>query len=119
MRQGFENVIFNFLSDNDKLTLDKSDRTTTGKQFNDLLSKLENIHKDNNVSTSIIADLFVYKDHILNPFSHDNIYTPAYKEELEKLLALVPKVQVLNTELLKEAKDNHSVIKLVDTNAAV
>ena len=118
LRQGFENVVFNFLSDSDRLTLDKTTRTTTGKQFNDLLTELKNIHELNKVPTAIIADLFVYKDHILNPFSHDNIDTPAYKEELEKLLALVTKVQVLHTELLKEAKDKHSVIKLRDTNAA-
>ncbi len=117
LRQGFENIIFNFLSDNDKLQLDRTSQTT-GKQFNDLLTKLKNIHDENTVSTNVIADLFVYKDHILNPFSHDNIDTPAYKEELENLLALVPKVQVLHTELLKEAKDKHSVIKLIDTNAA-
>lgn len=117
LRQGFENVIYGFLSDSDRLTFDKANRTTTGKQFNDLLTELKNIHTINNVSTAIISDLFVYKDHILNPFSHDNIDTPAYKEELENLLALVPKVQVLHTELLKEAKDKHSIIKLVDTNA--
>jgi len=118
IRQGFENIIFNFLSSANRLTLDKTTRTTTGKQFNDLLTELKNLHTSNNVSTDIIADLFVYKDHILNPFSHDNIDTPAYKEELEKLLALVPKVQVLHSEILKEIKENHSIIKLVDTNAA-
>lgn len=117
LRQGFENIIFNFLPDNSKLTIDRSTKTTTGKQFNDLLTELKNIHTANSVSTDIITDLFVYKDHILNPFSHDNIDTPAYREELEKLLELVPKVKILHTVTLKEIKDANSIIKFIDTDS--
>ncbi|MEN5231876.1 AAA family ATPase [Sphingobacterium faecium] len=117
LRQGLENLLFNFIPDNSKLQLDRTDKVTSGKQFNDLLDKLKNIHKEHHVSTEIIDDLFVYKDHLLNPFSHDNLYTQVYKQEIESLLKLIPKLKVLNSVILKEAKDKDSIIKLIDNNS--
>jgi ABC-type dipeptide/oligopeptide/nickel transport system ATPase subunit len=118
LRQGLENLLFNFLPDNDKLQLSQTEKTTTGKQFNELLDRLKNIHKEYNVSTGIVDDLFVYKDHLLNPFSHDNLYTQVYKQEIESLLLIVPTLKILNSVLIKEAKDKNSIIKLIDVNAA-
>src|SRR5690606_23575757 len=64
---------------------------------------------------SIFKGLLIH--HLLNPFSHDNLYTQVYKQEIESLLSLVPALKVLNSELIKEAKDKSSIIKLIDVNA--
>ncbi|MFN0203225.1 MAG: AAA family ATPase [Bacteroidia bacterium] len=118
LRQGIENILNEFLPENDKYMLDKTDKTTTGKQLNDLLAQLKKIHEQHKVSLSLIHDLYVYKDHLLNPFSHDNLYSQVYREEIENVLALVPLLKTLKSKMLKEAKDKHSTVKLIDTNAA-
>lgn len=116
LRQGLENMLFNFLSDNEKRTLDVSNNSTTGKQFNDLLQKVKQIHEKNRVPLTTINDLFIYKDHILNPFSHDNIDSAIFKEEIEKILTIIPILKNLKSELLKNVGTN-PVIKYIDTDA--
>jgi len=116
LRQGLENLLMDFLPDNLKYELDKTDRTTTGKQFNNLLEALKSIHKEHDVSLLLINDLFIYKDHLLNPMSHDNIYSAVYKDEIESVLTLLPQLQILKTELLKEARSTNSIIKLKDVD---
>ncbi len=109
-------MLANFLADNDKKTLDATQKTTTGKQFNDLLQKLKEIHEKHGVSLCLINDLFIYKDHLLNPFSHDNLTSGAYKGEIEKVLSIIPRLNILTSEMLKEVKNKNSIIKFKDFN---
>jgi len=117
LRQGLENLLVNFLPNHRKYTLDKTEKTTTTKQFNDLLEALKNIHTEYGVPIGVINDLFVSKDHLLNPLSHDNVYSEVYKEEIQHIIIdILPQLRILKTELLKEAKDKHSIIKFRDIN---
>lgn len=116
LRQGLENLIFGFLPNNYRLTKErKGEELTIPKQFNDLLEALKSLHRIYGVDVSKINDLFVYKDNLLNPLSHDNILTAVYKEEIQKVLKLVPDLKILRTDILKEITKFPIIIKLIDT----
>lgn len=116
LRQGLENLIFRFLPNNYRLTKErKGEELTIPKQFNDLLEALKSLHRIYGVDVSKINDLFVYKDNLLNPLSHDNILTAVYKEEIQKVLKLVPDLKILRTDILKEITKFPTIIKLIDT----
>lgn len=116
LRQGLENLVFNFLPNNLRLTKERNgEEYTVPKQLNDLLEGLKKMHKTYGVDVTKINDLFVYKDQLLNPFSHDNIFTPVYKEELQKVLHIIPELKVLKTQILKEMNKSPTMIRFVDT----
>lgn len=115
LRQGLENLVFNFLPNSYRLTKErKGEELTIKKQFNDLLEALKTIHKLYKVDVNIINDLFVYKDTLLNPLSHDNIDTPVYKEEIEKVLSLIPVLKTLKTDIVKEIDKVPTQIRFED-----
>lgn len=116
LRQGLENLIFEFLPNSLRLTKErKGEELTTPKQLHDLLEGVKYLHKLYAVDISKINDLFVYKDNILNPLSHDNIDTPVYKDEIQKVLDLVPDLKKLKSDVLKERDEFSTIIKFVDT----
>ena len=112
IRQGLENIVFNFLPENERYTL--KDGVTTSKMLGELLSALKTILERYNQDLSLINDLFVYKDQILNPLSHDNIKTQVYKEELKRVLATIPTLKTIESTKIKELRLIPTVIKLVD-----
>lgn len=117
LRQGLENIIFNFLPENERYTFNKEGVTIT-KTLDGLLTAFKVILNNHSQNLNLINDLFVYKDHLLNPLSHDNIKTAVFKEEIQKLLAIVPILKSLESTILKKLNDIPTVIKFSDTNAA-
>lgn len=116
LRQGLENLVFGFLPNNYRLTKErKGEELTIPKQFNDLLEALKQLHKVYAVDVTKINDLFVYKDNLLNPLSHDNVLTAVYKEEIQKVLKTVPALKTLQTDILKEITKFPTIIKFTDT----
>lgn len=116
LRQGLENLVFGFLPNNYRLTKErKGEELTIPKQFNDLLEALKQLHKVYAVDVTKINDLFVYKDNLLNPLSHDNILTAVYKEEIQKVLKTIPDLKTLQTDILKEITKFPTIIKFTDT----
>lgn len=114
IRQGLENIVFNFLPENERYTL--KDGVTTSKMLGELLSALKTILERYNQDLTLINDLFVYKDQILNPLSHDNIKTQVYKEELKRVLAAIPSLKTIESTRIKELKLIPTIIKLADTD---
>jgi len=114
IRQGLENIVFNFLPENERYTM--KDGITTSKMLGELLAALKTILERYNQDLTLINDLFVYKDQILNPLSHDNIKTQVYKEELERVLATIPVLKMIESTRIKELKLIPTIIKLVDTD---
>jgi hypothetical protein len=103
-----------FLPNSRKFTFDKTTGKLSVKQFNDLLLELKNIHKEYRISTNVINDIFVYKDILLNPLSHDNLSSAVYKDEITSVLSIVPYLQKLKSTLLKEVQSGNSTIKFKD-----
>lgn len=116
LRQGLENIIFNFLPENERYTFNKEGVTIT-KTLDGLLTAFKVILKTHNQNLNLINDLFVYKDHLLNPLSHDNIKTAVFKEEIQKLLAIVPLLKSLESTVLKKLNNIPTIIKFSDTSA--
>jgi AAA domain len=114
IRQGLENIVFNFLQENERYTL--KDGVTTSKMLGELLSSLKTILERYNQDLTLINDLFVYKDQILNPLSHDNIKTQVYKEELKRVLATIPTLKALESTRIKELRLIPTIIKLADVD---
>ena len=114
IRQGLENIVFNFLPENERYTM--KDGITTSKMLGELLAALKTILERYNQDLTLINDLFVYKDQILNPLSHDNIKTQVYKEELKRVLATIPVLKMIESTRIKELKLIPTIIKLVDTD---
>lgn len=116
LRQGFENLVFNLLPVNERYTFNKEGITIV-KTLDGLLTSFKVILKVHSQNLNLINDLFIFKDHLLNPLSHNNLKTAVFKEELQKLLAIVPLVKALETTVLKKLSDVPTIIKFVDTNA--
>lgn len=116
LRQGLENIIFNFLPENERYTFNKEGITVV-KTLDGLLTAFKVILKNHNQNLSLINDLFIYKDHLLNPLSHNNIKTAVFKQELQKLLQLTPLLKSLVSTTLKKLSDIPTIIKFIDTNA--
>lgn len=108
LRQGLENFIFSFLPENQryKIENDQIKRKGLAELLATLKSFLESFGQDN----TLINDLFVYKDLLLNPLSHDNINTPVFKNELDAVIATLPTLRKLSTVLLRDI-DQNSVVK--------
>ncbi len=116
LRQGLENIIFNFLPENERYTFNKEGITVV-KTLDGLLTAFKVILKNHTQNLSLINDLFIYKDHLLNPLSHNNIKTAVFKQELQKLLQLTPLLKSLESTTLKKLSDIPTIIKFIDTNA--
>jgi len=114
LRQGLENIVFNILPENERYEMKGG--VTTSKLLGGTLASLKEILERYNQDLTLVNDLFVYKDHILNPLSHDNIRTQVYKEEIQKILSLIPILRTLETFVLKHLELVPTVIKLIDTN---
>jgi energy-coupling factor transporter ATP-binding protein EcfA2 len=114
LRQGLENIVFNILPENERYEMKSG--VTTSKLLGGTLASLKDILERYNQDLTMVNDLFVYKDHILNPLSHDNIRTQVYKEEIQKVLSLIPLLKTLETVVLKKLELIPTVIKLIDTN---
>lgn len=112
IRQGLENIVFNFLPENEKYTI--KDGAVTSKMLGELLSSFKSLLEQYNQDTTLINDLFVYKDQILNPLSHDNIKTQVYREELRKVLDTIPELKKLESTRVKELNGYETIIKLAD-----
>ncbi|WP_158526204.1 AAA family ATPase [Pedobacter paludis] len=116
LRQGLENLVFESLPNYLRLTKErKGEEITVPKQFNDLLEGLKTLHKVFGVDVAAINDLFVYKDTLLNPLSHNNLDTPVYREELQRVLKTIPSLKILELTVLKELGSGQTMIKFVDT----
>ena len=116
LRQGLENLLFNFLPENEKHTRN-ADGTTRIKNLEGLLNSFAKILNTHSQDISLVNDLFVYKDHLLNPLSHNNINTPIYKSELESIFKLLPKLKSLHSEIIKEITTASTTIKFTDISA--
>lgn len=115
LRQGFENLIFEFLPENERYALNK-EGVLSVKTLDGMLSSLKQILQNHNQNINMINDLFIYKDHLLNPLSHNNLKTAVYKLELQQLLSIVPIFESLKTTVLKNLLDIPTIIKFIDTN---
>lgn len=117
IRQGLENLIFYFLPEH--LRYRDNNGKIEARLLGELLAQLQNFLKLYNQKPGIIKDLFVYKDILLNPLSHDNINTPVFRNELDAIIALLPTLKTLTTTMHRELKDPlDNIIVLVDNNAA-
>lgn len=116
LRQGFESIVFNFLPENERYTLN-NEGVTVVKTLDGMLKSMKVILTNHSQNLTLINDLFVYKDHLLNPLSHNNIKTAVFRQEIQKLLSLVPLLKSLETTVLKKLIDIPTIIKFSDTNA--
>ena len=54
-----------------------------------------------------LNDLYLYKDLLLNPLSHDNLGTTVYQDELHPLINnTIPELQKLKSEIVIELNSN-------------
>lgn len=116
LRQGLENIVFNIIPENERYQM--IDGVMTSKMLGGTLASLKGILEKYNQDLTTINDLFIYKDHILNPLSHDNIRTQVYKEEIQKVISIIPILRSIETIVLKKLDLVPTVIKLIDTNTA-
>ncbi len=117
IRQGLENLIFNFLPENLRYKVENNE--IKKRTLGELIGQFQNFLRQHNQSLGIIKDLFVYKDLLLNPLSHDNVNTPVFRSELDAIITLLPVLKGLQTTLHKELSDPlNNEIKLVDINSA-
>ncbi len=114
LRQGLENLVFNIIPENERYQMIEG--VMTSKMLGGTLASLKGILERYNQDLTTINDLFIYKDHILNPLSHDNIRTQVYKEEIQKVISLIPIVRSIETIVLKKLELIPTVIKLIDTH---
>lgn len=117
IRQGLENLLFNFLPEN--LRYKDNNGKIESRTLGELLGQFQSFLMTFNQRPNVIQDLFVYKDILLNPLSHDNVNTPVFRNELDAIMAIIPILKTLQTSMLKElTTPPNNVIRLQDTNTA-
>lgn len=100
LRQGLEGIMRNILPKSKKYAIRSG--VTELKDLDAHLNVFESILDSFGQSKQILNDLFIYKTQILNPFSHNNIDSPIFKEEIEKVLATLPILENITMTYLKE-----------------
>lgn len=116
LRQELEELLVAFLPENE-IYVQRPDGSSYIKNLDGLLNAFEKILVTHGQDIMHVNDLFIYKDHLLNPLSHNNIHTPVYKEELKSILAIIPLIKTLNSTTIKEIKFLPTLIKFKDVSS--
>lgn len=115
LRQGLEGIMRNILPKSKKSDIQRG--ATEIKDLDGHLKAFEGILDKFRQSKTIINDLFIYKKHILNPFSHNNIDSPIFKEEIKKVLETVPALKKIKLTYLKEVILPVNIAKFQDRDS--
>ena len=106
LRTECERVIILFLPDNLLYTVSKEGECKL-KPLEKLIDELKQLFKAFGKEFMPLNDLYLYKDLLLNPLSHDNLGTTVYQDELHSLInKTIPELQKLKSENVIELNSN-------------
>jgi energy-coupling factor transporter ATP-binding protein EcfA2 len=96
-RKWCEQFIKNYLQDNYRLELSKNEGALAITSLDTLFGKLKQFYKDCSIKfPQMIKEEFdLHRDTVMNPFSHDNLHSPVYKQELERGFRLIEELEKL------------------------
>lgn len=115
MRKECERLLKNLLPENRSKII--KENGTAYAQLDTLIEKFLEYYKELGCDCTPFLRLKEYKDLIMNPMSHDNIHSPLYRKELEKLKQILVKLNKLKSVKLVDMKtESDLMIELVETD---
>lgn len=104
LRTKCEKLIDSLLPDSFKKTTKISDNSglheTVSLNLNDKIKKLEEFFMKENIDFGLFKDLVVYKNVLLNALAHNDLHSPLYKIELQKIIAVLKKLEEYKRETI-------------------
>ncbi|MEZ4941926.1 MAG: hypothetical protein R3D58_13690 [Saprospiraceae bacterium] len=96
-RKYCEELLKAYLQENYKLTFDKTDKVKTITNLSVLFSKLQQFYKDCGLTLphEITDEFDLYRTAVMNPFSHDDLESPVYRQELERGFKIIEALEGL------------------------
>ena len=93
------------------------------KNLQGLLDELEKLFKSLGKDFTVLSDLKLYKDVLMNPLSHDNLGTTVHQDELYNLLMIVvPQLRKMSSKMviaLHEEKPTFITLTETDNNGVI
>jgi hypothetical protein len=118
-----EDILDSLYPDPKKFEIKKNEQglyETKTQNLNDKIAHLEWFCKEEDINYEDFKDLKTYKSVLLNSLAHNDIYSPLYKVELEKVLKVLGKLQEYKrTEFLKPNSFTIDFIKPDGSNYTV
>jgi len=96
-RKWCEQFIKKYLQDNYKLELSENDGAISITGLNTLFGRLVKFYKDCGIALpkTVEEEFHLHRDTVMNPFSHDDLQSPVYRQELERGFRLMEALEDL------------------------
>ena len=75
--------------------------------LNDLLNNFTKFCAEENIPFDAFENLKIYKNHILNPFAHNDIHSPIYKQELIDTIKSLKSLEKIKISEIKTNQSKH------------
>jgi energy-coupling factor transporter ATP-binding protein EcfA2 len=102
-RRECEKLIKKFLPDHYKYNLDSGGNIIATNSLGTLFDNLQKYCKENNLNISSLDDFKKYNKIVMNPLSHDDLESPAYRKELESVFKIIEELTKLENVLKLKA----------------
>ncbi|MBL7807779.1 MAG: hypothetical protein JNN28_08195 [Saprospiraceae bacterium] len=96
-RKWCEQFLKAYLQKNYRLEIGENEQAIAITKLNTLFGKLEKFYKDCKVELpkTITEEFNLHRDTVMNPFSHDDLQSPVYRQELERGFRLIEELEKL------------------------
>lgn len=96
-RKWCERFLKNYLQENYRLEFGDNETALTITKLNTLFQKLEKFYKDcgKSLPETIEKSFTLHRDTVMNPFSHDDLKSPIYKQEIERGFGIIKELKEL------------------------
>lgn len=96
-RKWCEQFLKKYLQENYRLEILGDEQATEITKLNTLFGRLEKFYKDCKIElpSGIKSEFHLHRDTVMNPFSHDDLQSPIYRQELERGFRLIEELKKL------------------------
>jgi len=96
-RKWCEQFLKKYLQENYRLEILGDEQATEITKLNTLFGRLEKFYKDCKIElpAGIKSEFHLHRDTVMNPFSHDDLQSPVYRQELERGFRLIEELKKL------------------------
>jgi energy-coupling factor transporter ATP-binding protein EcfA2 len=117
-RKWCEQFLKRYLQENYRLEILGDEQANEITKLNTLFGKLEKFYNDCKIELppSIKSEFHLHRDTVMNPFSHDDLHSPVYKQELERGFRLIEELKKLKPLKKSVIAYRNDIIEYVESS---